>query len=107
MPPDLREGDLADRRGGAAVEELLMVLFVHCLTDVVGGEGGKNQSLNSTGEKAQEHCRQGHNQGHQKCQNCNHQFIRQDVAKRRKERERGLVKSSTILNGSMIGVGST
>jgi hypothetical protein len=64
MPPDLREGDLADRRSGAASEELLVVLFVHCLTDVVGSEGGKNQSLNSTGKKTQEHCRQGHNQGH-------------------------------------------
>jgi hypothetical protein len=42
MLPDLREGDLADRRSGAAGEELLVVLLVHCLTDVVGSEGGKN-----------------------------------------------------------------
>jgi hypothetical protein len=34
MLPDLREGDLADRRSGAAGEELLMVLFVHRLADV-------------------------------------------------------------------------
>ena len=42
MLPDLREGDLADRRSGAAGEGLLVVLFVNCLTDVVGSEGGKN-----------------------------------------------------------------
>ena len=42
MLPDLREGDLADRRSGAAGEELLVVLFVHRLADVVGSEGGKN-----------------------------------------------------------------
>ncbi len=41
--PDLRGADLAER---------LVVLLVHRLTDVVGGKGGEDQSLDGACEQA-------------------------------------------------------
>ena len=58
-----------------------MSFLVNGLTDVEGGEGREDQSLNGTGKQAKQHDRQGHKQRHQRSQNGHCQFVGKDVAK--------------------------
>ena len=57
-----------------------MSFLVNGLTDVEGGEGREDQSLNGTGEQAKEHDRDWQEEGNKENQNRNNQFISKDVS---------------------------
>ena len=67
-----------------------MSFLVNGLTDVEGGEGREDQSLDGTGKQAKEHDRQWHKQGHQGGQNGHCQFVGKDVAKQTEGQGQGL-----------------
>jgi hypothetical protein len=59
-----------------------VVLFVHRLSDVVGGQSGEDQGLDRAGEQTQEHRRQRHDQGHKESQHRHDQLVGKNVAKK-------------------------
>ena len=60
--------------------------FVNCFTDIESSESCEDKSLNSTGEKAQKHHRQGNNQWNQEGKHCNSKLISKESNKALKKK---------------------
>ena len=56
--------------------------FVETFTDVEGRKSREDQSLNGTGEQAQQHHGQGNNQWHEIDEHTNREFIGEDISEK-------------------------